>query len=226
MGGRIDIEADDVFEFLGELRVVRQLERADAMRRDLVGFQNTLHRTQAHPCGFRQHPAGPVGCFSGRRPERQVDHSLHGAGRQRWFAGLPRLVARQPFDALRHEPRLPFPNHGLGFARGAAHDLGCATAVGRGKRMMLARHTCFCGALRSETIASSRWRSARVTLTIIAAHARELELFRSIWEYLELNQTTSMNSELPARSFRWAFSRPAYISPRNDQPTSCRSLSA
>jgi hypothetical protein len=25
-------------------------------------------------------------------------------------------------------------------------------------RMMLARHTCFCGALRPETIASSRWR--------------------------------------------------------------------
>lgn len=39
MGGRIDIEADDVFEFLGELRVVRQLERADAMRRELVGFK-------------------------------------------------------------------------------------------------------------------------------------------------------------------------------------------
>jgi hypothetical protein len=33
MGGWIDVEADDVFEFLGELRVVRQLERADAMRR-------------------------------------------------------------------------------------------------------------------------------------------------------------------------------------------------
>jgi hypothetical protein len=31
MGGWIDVEA--VFEFLGELRVVRQLERADAMRR-------------------------------------------------------------------------------------------------------------------------------------------------------------------------------------------------
>jgi hypothetical protein len=51
MGGRIDLEADDVFEFLGELRVVRQLERADAMRRELVGLKDTLHRTQAHPCG-------------------------------------------------------------------------------------------------------------------------------------------------------------------------------
>jgi len=42
---------------------------------------------------------------------------------QRWFAGLARLVARQPFDALRHESGLPPPNRGLGFAR-AAHDLG------------------------------------------------------------------------------------------------------
>ena len=34
MGGRIDVEVDDVFELLGELRVCRQLERADAMRRE------------------------------------------------------------------------------------------------------------------------------------------------------------------------------------------------
>src|SRR5437870_4049220 len=52
MGGRIDIEADDVLEFLGELRVVRQLERTDAMRRELVGFEDTLYRTQAHPAAF------------------------------------------------------------------------------------------------------------------------------------------------------------------------------
>src|SRR3984893_7085433 len=43
MGGRIDVEADDVFEFLGELRVVRQLERADAMRRELVGLEATCN---------------------------------------------------------------------------------------------------------------------------------------------------------------------------------------
>ena len=53
MGRRIDTEADDVFEFPGEHRAVRQLERADAMRRELVGFENTLRRTQAHPCGLQ-----------------------------------------------------------------------------------------------------------------------------------------------------------------------------
>ena len=39
MGRRIDIEADDVAELVGELRVVRQLEGADAVRRELVGLQ-------------------------------------------------------------------------------------------------------------------------------------------------------------------------------------------
>src|SRR5580704_500507 len=34
-------------------------------------------------------------------------------------------------------------------------------------RITLARHTCFCGAQRSATIASSRRRSPRVTLTTI-----------------------------------------------------------
>src|SRR5262245_63448962 len=46
MGGRIDIEADDVFEFLGKVRIVRQLEGADAMRRKLVGLKNALYRSQ------------------------------------------------------------------------------------------------------------------------------------------------------------------------------------
>src|SRR3982074_2732119 len=106
---RVAVQGDDVFEFLGKFRIVRQLERTDAMRRELVGFENTLHRAQAHSRGFRQHPAGPVGCFSRRRSERQVDYSLHGAGRQRWYAGLARLVTRQPFDAPPPDPTPPSP---------------------------------------------------------------------------------------------------------------------
>ena len=65
-----------------------------------------------------------------RESQRQVNHPLHG-GRRKWlFAGLARLVAREPFDALRHEPRLPSPHHGLRFAR-SAHDLSGAAAVRR-----------------------------------------------------------------------------------------------
>ena len=139
MGGRIDVKADDVLELVSELRVCRQLERADAMRRELVGLKDTLHRTQAHTRRLRQHPAGPVSCFSRRRSEGQVDHPLYGARRQRLFAGLACLVARQPFDALCHEPRLPSPYHGLRFAR-STHNLGGAAAIGGGKDDVGAPH--------------------------------------------------------------------------------------
>src|SRR5262249_60780812 len=42
---------------------------------------------------------------------------LDGRSRQRRLAGLARLVAQQPVDALRHEPLLPSPHHRLRFAR-------------------------------------------------------------------------------------------------------------
>jgi hypothetical protein len=132
MGGRIDVEAGDVFELVGKLRVGRQLEHTDAMRRELVRLEDTLHRTQTCPRRLRQHPAGPVGFFSRRRSKREIDHPLHGVGRQRLSARLARLVACQPVDALRHETRLPSPHHGLRSAR-SAHDLGSAAAFGGGK---------------------------------------------------------------------------------------------
>ena len=128
VGGRIDIKADDVPELVGKLRVVRQLECPDAVRRKLVSLQDALHRAQADPGRLGQFPAGPVGCLPGRRPQCQIDHPLHSLGRQRRLAGLARLVAQQPFGALCHEPRLPSPYHRLGLA-GAAHDLGGAAAV-------------------------------------------------------------------------------------------------
>src|SRR5258705_10005432 len=70
--------------------------------------------------------------FPGGRPQRQVDHPLHSVGRQWRLAGLARLVTQQPFDALRHEPSLPAPDHRLGLAR-TTHDLGGAAAIGSGE---------------------------------------------------------------------------------------------
>jgi hypothetical protein len=43
MGGRIDVEADHILELLREFRIGRQLEHADAMRRELVGLKDPLH---------------------------------------------------------------------------------------------------------------------------------------------------------------------------------------
>lgn len=57
-------------------------------------------------------------------------------------------------------------------------------------RMMLARQTCFCGALRSEMIASSRWRSARVTFTTIPALMMRACTASDNLGIVRMNQTT------------------------------------
>jgi hypothetical protein len=54
MGRRIDVKVSDVFELLSKPRVGRQLEHTDAMRRELVSLEDTLHRTQTYPRRLRQ----------------------------------------------------------------------------------------------------------------------------------------------------------------------------
>src|SRR5580693_5028646 len=65
-------------------------------------------------------------------------------------------------------------------------------------RITLARHTCFCGALRSATIAPSRRRSARVTLTTIPALIMRAWTASADLGIVRMNQTTSlvMNRDL------------------------------
>src|SRR5262249_54341379 len=59
MGGRVDVETDHIPELFGERRIVRQLERPDTMRRELVGLEDALHRPQADTHRPGQHPASP-----------------------------------------------------------------------------------------------------------------------------------------------------------------------
>src|SRR6266536_6109973 len=59
--------------------------------------------------------------------------------------------------------------HTTGFALPDRRMISAVPQPSAVARRIWARHTCFCGAQRSETIASSRWRSARVTLTTIPA---------------------------------------------------------
>jgi len=132
MSGRVDIEADNVPELVGELRVLRQLEGADAVRGELMGLENALDRAQADAYRLGQHPPGPVRGLTGRRPKRQIDNALHDLRRQRRLARLARLVAKQPLDTLLHEALLPAPDHRLGTPR-AAHDLEGAAAIGSGE---------------------------------------------------------------------------------------------
>jgi hypothetical protein len=45
MGGRVDVEADNVLQFLCEFRIVRQLECPDAMGGELMGRKDVLDGT-------------------------------------------------------------------------------------------------------------------------------------------------------------------------------------
>jgi hypothetical protein len=117
------------------------------MQRELVSFEHTLHRTQAHHCGFRQHPAGPVGCFSLRRPERQVDHCTVPVG----SGGLPGLrvlsrVSPSTPSAMNRACHL----HTTGLDLPERRMISAVPRPSAVARMMLARHeslNCFgrCG---------------------------------------------------------------------------------
>src|SRR6266536_2302136 len=166
VGGRVDIKADHFSELLGELRVVQQLERPDAVRRELVGLEDAVHRPQADTRRLRQHPAGPVRGFSGGPVTRSTTNCTVPAG----SGGLPGLRVLS-----RSNPSTPSAMnracqvHTTGFALADRRMISAVPQPSAVARMIWARHTCFCGAQRSETIASSRRRSARVTLTTIPA---------------------------------------------------------
>ena len=68
MSRRIDIQANDIGEFLGECRVVRQLEAPPAVRAETVGLPDRLHR-RGGDTGRRGHRAQRPG---GGSPLRAV----------------------------------------------------------------------------------------------------------------------------------------------------------
>lgn len=61
MGRRIDIQADDIRQLLGEGRVVRQLEVAPAVRAETVRLPDRLHRRRRNAGGFGHRAQRPVG---------------------------------------------------------------------------------------------------------------------------------------------------------------------
>ena len=127
---RRQVEADDVRELGDELRVAAALEGADAMRLQLVGRPDPLHRAQRQPGGLGHRPPGPMGRLAGRLGAGQRHHPLHGrVGRAR-FAGLSALVAQQPVDAGLSVALLPAPDRRPADP-GLPCDLGHVQPLGR-----------------------------------------------------------------------------------------------
>src|SRR5215204_790448 len=98
MLGRIDIEADDIPQLGGKLRVVRQLEGAHPVRLEAVRRPDLLYAAVADAGGFRHRPAGPVRPLAGRFGQRHLDHRLE---------SLPSAVVCRPGGWLCSKPSTP-----------------------------------------------------------------------------------------------------------------------
>jgi hypothetical protein len=127
---RIEIEAHDIDELGGELRVARSLEAPHSMRLKLVGLPDALHRAQ-RDAGLSGHRStGPMRRLVRRGATSQCYHPRHGFGWDRGLAGLAGLVTQQPFHAGLGKALLPAPDH-----RSAdpdrLGDLLCGRAPGR-----------------------------------------------------------------------------------------------
>src|SRR6266550_8788498 len=132
MVGRIDVEADDLVQFGGKLRIVGQLELAYPVRLEAMSTPYPLHRTDADPGCLRHLRTGPVTGRRRRASQRQGDHTFSNLRAQRRNTRPTRLVPPKARGSFVAETFLPTPDHRLGLA-GGLHDLGRAATIGRQK---------------------------------------------------------------------------------------------
>jgi len=122
MGRRIDVKPNDIAQFAGEVRIVRELELPIAVRLQAMGTPDTPDGafTDTGLCGH--HRGRPMGRLDGRVGQCQRHHALGRVGGQGRNARRARLVSQKAINAFFHEPLLPAPDAGFRLAR-SAHDL-------------------------------------------------------------------------------------------------------
>src|ERR1700722_10733898 len=129
VGGRIDIEPDDIAQLFDKLRVVGELELPDPVRLETMRAPDALDGTCADADCFRHHGGSPMGRF-GRRIGLGEHHDTLNEIRPQWRdARGSRLIVQQAVATSLHEALLPAPHAGFRFA-GPAHDLVGTDAVG------------------------------------------------------------------------------------------------
>src|SRR5712672_413166 len=133
--GRVDVEADDLVQFGGKLRIVGQLELAYPVRLEAMSTPYPLHRADANPGRLRHRRTGPVTGRRRRAGQRQGDHAFSNLRAQRWNARSPCLVPPKASGSFIAETLLPAPDHRLGLA-GRLHDLGSTATIGRQKHYL------------------------------------------------------------------------------------------
>jgi len=122
VGGRIDVEPDDVTQLGGELWVLGKLETAEAMRLQAVGAPDSLDRTHRNADRLCHGGAGPMGRLTGRIAQCQGDYSFGDLVRKARYPRRSGLVTQETIHTLLHEPLLPAPDCRFGHP-GCPHDL-------------------------------------------------------------------------------------------------------
>ena len=130
--GWIHVEANAIAQLDDEVRVVRELELAVAVRGQAMGESDLTHRAFADAGGLGHHHCRLMGHLVQRVTLGQCYHALGQLRTQGQDPRSPRLVAQKTVDAVGYEPLLPAPGTSLRFA-GSAHARVRAEPVGAEK---------------------------------------------------------------------------------------------
>lgn len=118
--------------------------------------------------------------FARRFGTGQFQHSGDGSGRKRSPAGLARLVAREPIDALLAVWLLPA-SAGRGRLAPALRATSATGHRSAEKMTISARCTCLSGRFRSPMMASKRSRPSAATMTLtVWARPPDSHIWRSV----------------------------------------------
>src|SRR5260370_22819791 len=165
MGRRVDIETDDIAKLLGKLLVVGQLEASDAMGLEAVlapmrCTELTLMPGASAIAAAVQWVVSPGGSFRVSATTRATTSTSSGGMRDGRV--LSRNSPPTPSTMNRScQRQIEF------LSTPPCRSTSFIPTPPPLNKTIRARHTCFCGLLRSATIPSSRTRSAELTSTLI-----------------------------------------------------------
>src|SRR4051812_47034662 len=103
VSGRVDIEPDNIAQFVDELRVSGELELLDPMRLKTMRAPDPLHRACTDPDSFRHHRSSPMGRLNGRISPGERYNTLGDIRTEGWDARGSRLIAQQAVVTSLHK---------------------------------------------------------------------------------------------------------------------------
>ena len=104
---RIEIKPDDGFQFLGELRIVADFERARQVRLQAMFVPDATHALLTEARRLRHRAGAPVGRVGGLLLRGLPDHLLHFGRCDGWRAARPGRILLQAGQAQFQEPLPP-----------------------------------------------------------------------------------------------------------------------